>query len=37
VGLVGACVSDYPWIGELMKVLEEHGVEVSISSLRADS
>lgn len=37
VGLVGACVSDYPWIGELMRVLEEHGVEVSISSLRADS
>jgi radical SAM superfamily enzyme YgiQ (UPF0313 family) len=37
VGLVGACVSDYPWIGELMKLLEEHGVEVSISSLRADS
>ncbi len=37
VGLVGACVSDYPWIGELMKILDEHGVEVSISSLRADS
>jgi hypothetical protein len=26
-----------PWIGELMKMLEEYGVEVSISSLRADS
>jgi len=37
VGLVGACVSDYPWIGELMKIIEEHGAEVSISSLRADS
>jgi radical SAM superfamily enzyme YgiQ (UPF0313 family) len=37
VGLVGACVSDYPWIGELMKALEAAGVEVSISSLRADS
>jgi radical SAM superfamily enzyme YgiQ (UPF0313 family) len=37
VGLVGACVSDYPWIGELMKILDEYGVEVSISSLRADS
>ncbi len=37
VGLVGACVSDYPWIGDLMKILEEYGVEVSISSLRADS
>jgi radical SAM family uncharacterized protein len=37
VGLVGACVSDYPWIDELMRLLEAHGVEVSISSLRADS
>jgi radical SAM superfamily enzyme YgiQ (UPF0313 family) len=37
IGLVGACVSDYPWIGDLMKVLEEYGVEVSISSIRADS
>jgi radical SAM superfamily enzyme YgiQ (UPF0313 family) len=37
VGLVGACVSDYPWIGELMKALDDHGLEVSISSLRADS
>lgn len=37
VGLVGACVSDYPWIGELMTMLEERGIEVSISSLRADS
>jgi radical SAM superfamily enzyme YgiQ (UPF0313 family) len=37
VGLVGACVSDYPWIGDLMRLLAERGVEVSISSLRADS
>jgi radical SAM family uncharacterized protein len=37
VGLVGACVSDYPWIGGLMKVLNEEGLEVSISSIRADS
>jgi radical SAM superfamily enzyme YgiQ (UPF0313 family) len=37
VGLVGACVSDYPWIGDLMRLLEENGLEVSISSLRADS
>jgi radical SAM superfamily enzyme YgiQ (UPF0313 family) len=37
IGLVGACVSDYPWIGDLMAVMEEQGVEVSISSLRADS
>jgi radical SAM superfamily enzyme YgiQ (UPF0313 family) len=37
IGLVGACVSDYPWIGDLLKVIEEAGVELSISSLRADS
>src|SRR5690348_5767184 len=37
IGLVGACVSDYPWIGELLKVVEASGLELSISSLRADS
>src|SRR5438105_14752147 len=37
IGLVGACVSDYPWIGELLKVVEDNCMELSISSLRADS
>src|SRR6184192_1798203 len=37
IGLVGACVSDYPWIGELLKVVEDNGLELSISSIRADS
>jgi radical SAM superfamily enzyme YgiQ (UPF0313 family) len=37
IGLVGACVSDYPWIGDLMDVVDEAGLELSISSLRADS
>ncbi|HEY7515668.1 MAG TPA: radical SAM protein, partial [Vicinamibacteria bacterium] len=37
IGLVGACVSDYPWIGGLMGILAEEGLEVSISSIRADS
>ena len=37
IGLVGACVSDYPWIGDLLKVVERAGLELSISSLRADS
>jgi radical SAM family uncharacterized protein len=37
IGLVGACVSDYPWIGELLKSVEASGLELSISSLRADS
>lgn len=37
LGLVGACVSDYPWLGELLPVIEASGLELSISSLRADS
>jgi radical SAM superfamily enzyme YgiQ (UPF0313 family) len=37
VGLVGACVSDYPWIGDLLGVVADAGLELSISSLRADS
>ena len=37
VGLVGACVSDYPWIGELLREVDRAGLELSISSLRADS
>src|SRR5438552_14197226 len=30
VGLVGACVSDYPWIGELLKIVEDPGLELSM-------
>jgi radical SAM superfamily enzyme YgiQ (UPF0313 family) len=37
LGLVGACVSDYPWIGSLLDVVRASGMELSISSLRADS
>jgi radical SAM superfamily enzyme YgiQ (UPF0313 family) len=37
LGLVGACVSDYPWLGELLPKIEASGLELSISSLRADS
>lgn len=37
IGLVGACVSDYPWIDTLMAALRARGVEVSLSSVRADS
>jgi radical SAM superfamily enzyme YgiQ (UPF0313 family) len=37
IGLVGACVSDYPWIAGLLQVVEKSGLELSISSLRADS
>src|SRR5258707_1100004 len=37
IGFVGACVSDYPWLADLLKVVEDNGMELSISSLRADS
>lgn len=37
IGLVGACVSDYPWIDDLIAALRARGVEVSLSSVRADS
>jgi radical SAM family uncharacterized protein len=37
IGLVGACVSDYPWIGQLLDTVQDSGLEVSISSIRADS
>ena len=37
IGLVGACVSDYPWLGDLLKIVEDNGMQLSISSLRADS
>src|SRR6185503_16181069 len=29
IGLVGACVSDYPWIGEVLKAVEDNGMELS--------
>jgi radical SAM superfamily enzyme YgiQ (UPF0313 family) len=37
IGLVGACVSDYPWIDSLISALRERGASVSLSSVRADS
>jgi radical SAM superfamily enzyme YgiQ (UPF0313 family) len=37
IGLVGACVSDYPWIDELIAALRAKGADVSLSSVRADS
>ena len=37
IGLVGACVSDYPWIDELVAALRARGADFSLSSVRADS
>ena len=37
IGLVGACVSDYPWIDELVSALRAKGADLSLSSVRADS
>ncbi len=37
IGLVGACVSDYPWIDDLVTALRAKGADFSLSSVRADS
>jgi radical SAM family uncharacterized protein len=37
IGLVGAAVSDYPYIDELAEKLVEKGIKFSVSSLRADT
>jgi radical SAM superfamily enzyme YgiQ (UPF0313 family) len=34
LGLVGACISDYPWVEELLAALRARGLDVSLSSLR---
>ncbi len=36
VGLIGAALTDYPWIKELSRALVERGQEFSYSSIRAD-
>lgn len=37
IGLVGAAVSDHPSIGDILKSSEIKGLQISVSSLRADS
>lgn len=37
IGLVGAAVSDYPFIDELAEKFVENGIKFSVSSLRADT
>jgi radical SAM superfamily enzyme YgiQ (UPF0313 family) len=37
VGIVGACVSEYPRLSELVAILVRNGLRVSLSSIRADS
>jgi radical SAM superfamily enzyme YgiQ (UPF0313 family) len=37
IGLMGAAVSDYPQISDLIRSLMEKGAQVSVSSLRADA
>lgn len=36
VGLIASNVTDYPWLGELIDLLERSSVSVSVSSLRLD-
>lgn len=37
VGLMGAAISDYPEINKLTKMILDHGMGLSVASLRADS
>lgn len=37
VGLMGAAISDYPWIDELSAFIREQDMTLSVASLRADS
>lgn len=37
LGLVGAAISDYPWIDQLCQRIREEDGEISVSSLRVDS
>lgn len=37
VGLMGAAISDYPWIDELSAFIREQDMTMSVASLRADS
>lgn len=37
VGLVGAAISDYPWVDELVSLLRERGTSLSVSSVRAEN
>ena len=37
IGLMGAAISDYPWINELCKIIQSEGLPMSVASFRADS
>lgn len=37
IGLMGAAISDYPWIDELCRKISEEGLSMSVASFRADS
>lgn len=35
-GLISATITDYPWLNELLDVVERHQLKISVSSLRLD-
>ena len=37
IGLMGAAISDYPWINELCQTIRAEGLPMSVASFRADS
>ncbi|PLV59296.1 radical SAM protein [Thermotoga sp. KOL6] len=35
-GLISATVTDYPWLEDLLNIVEKYGLKISVSSLRLD-
>ncbi|ABR30078.1 radical SAM protein [Thermosipho melanesiensis] len=36
IGVISATITDYPWLDDLLDILEEYNIEFSVSSMRAD-
>ncbi|MBT1248450.1 MULTISPECIES: radical SAM protein [unclassified Thermosipho (in: thermotogales)] len=36
IGIISATITDYPWLDELLDILEEYNIKFSVSSMRAD-
>ncbi|MBO8160971.1 MAG: radical SAM protein [Thermosipho sp. (in: Bacteria)] len=36
VGIISATITDYPWLDELLDILEKYEIKFSVSSMRAD-
>lgn len=36
IGIISATITDYPWLSELLEILEKYNINFSVSSMRAD-